>query len=83
MLAVLAMFEFGVMAFFIHGNPELKLKSCLIISGLYSNQEPKIMCLHKHLFSIITETGERQKSLLVFCYCLSASSFWAGQFGGG
>ncbi|MEZ5576286.1 MAG: ABC transporter substrate-binding protein [Candidatus Competibacteraceae bacterium] len=61
------------MAFFIHENPRTQAEILFDYFRLYSNQEPKIMCLHKHLFSIITETGKRQNSLLVFLllsFCL-------------
>ena len=33
------------------------------------------MCLHKHLSSIITETGNTKITTRLFCYCLSAPSF--------
>ena len=70
---ILAMLEFGVMAFFIHGNPRIQTEILFDYFRPYSNQEPKIMCLHKHLFSVITETGKRQNSLLVsllLSFCL-------------
>lgn len=39
------------------------------------------MCLHKYLFSIITETGKRQNSLLVFFVIVFLPHhFWASQF---
>jgi len=69
----LATLNSEVKAFFIHATLRIQAEILFEPFCLYSNQEPKVMCMHKRFFSIITETAKQQNLLLILfllSFCL-------------